>query len=427
MAHVLKFGIWESMIFEAEGTSKFNFTNSFPDNIAFPVKKGTQDNKDIKPDELTGDFRKFLKELKAAVENGASVDKITVKSGASKEGANLNVPDGYTKELVIASYGTSDASQVSNEELAKNRGQATIALIKKFIPQLAGTNFELSSEVGTEKYVTVTVPSEAIVNVRASSDYKKPAEPFTEDKIQRIKTCDDPIQATGSAGNPEKGYLADMIVLDMESDYEAQMTLKYNAYFIPDNFVVKRRQSGTGEFTEQVAASGFVTSASGSKATGLQNSLKAYFKDAKVVPGAGEGELKFTKDKGYDYAIMIYAPFGGTQWSASLTCAEKEFNWKNISNYPKLYIDGDGNVSQQKPANFTYKDRIVIGEFETGSSEQNVKAHNGKLIPGLKLKNGYVLDDISRGEVRSQITYRNGRYTGARGNMANPISNYGIA
>ena len=90
--------------------------------------------------------------------------------------------------------------------------------------------------------------------------------------------------------------------------------LQYNAYSIPDKFIV--------EFDGvEVINTGYVGDAY--HQTSLNNALAALGEPAETIQGTGSGSVSFNKTSTVSTAIVkVYAPMSGTGWNFTLGCPE---------------------------------------------------------------------------------------------------------
>lgn len=425
------------LLTEAE-TETFSFTSEFPDNIAFPVKDGVSFDTfgEVPLTSLNPKLQTFITSLKNAMANNKiPIDSVTIQSGASPKGATLDVPKGtsFTQDIVKKSYYDSGKVNVNNKVIAKNRGEALKTILTREIKQLEG-KIKVNPSL-TEKKVTLTIPAGILANPETEKDYKPKNTPFSKDKIIKVNVCNANIEATGSYGTANNNYLADMIVLDMKPDFTTNMVLTYNTYLLPDKFAVYRRPSGSGDYTELVIdTKGYVSTSTLNEKDkiGYQNQLSGYIKGAKLIQGKSNSTLSFTKEANYDYAIKIYAPFGGTQWSAKLTCSEQKqqagFNWdQDWKKSEKLVFDKKGNPKNINDG-IRYGDIVVVGEIDKTGKKGKIKGYSGYLNVGLV--NGYALRCEQGTKSCSsyvQIRHIDGSQSGARPMNADKIkTNFGI-
>jgi len=381
----------------------FEFGESYPDNIAYPVIAGATIKNWI--NNLTPDLNSFINRLKSKIKTGTKIDKIKIKSGASTKNANTEVPTGYNKPLVQYSYydpngvdtdvnGKIIKVKIDNAVLAKRRGIIMRNILKNKLG-LTDDNFELSAS-GNKKSVIIGVPTTTLINFSKLKDYVKPKQiydPKTEPNI-KVTKCNSNINATGSAGKSPL-YIADKIKLDFQGD--GPVTFNYNSYVVPDRFVIRGTKDGKTYST--IKDTGFVTSLTNNDPMfkGLESELKLLFPKATLIGGKGSGTIKFNKSPGHSYIISVIAPFGGTQWGASLKCGEmkttqtkpqgeelKDKNGKKIVDaYHKAYND-KGDISHD-------------GEFK-----------NGNLWSGKK----YIYDDQEL--LRHIEIWKDGKNTGEK-------------
>lgn len=393
---------YDNLLIEAEEKLEvFEFGESYPDNIAYPVTPGST----IKnwKDNLTPDLNNFINRLKNKIDKGAKIDKIKIKSGASPEKATTVVPTGYNKDLVQYSYydtngdkettvdGKTIKIKIDNEVLAKRRG-ILMKIILKIKLGLTDDNFELSSG-GNKKSVVVGVPATTLINFTKLEGYVKPKQlydPKTEPNI-KVTKCNSNIKATGSGGKSPH-YIADRIKLDFKGDGE--VTFNYDAYAIPDRFVVRGTKDG-GKTYSTITDTGFITSLTNNDPMfkGLESELKSLFPNKSLTGGKGSGSISFEKKKGVEYIIDVVAPFGGTLWGSTLKCGEMKTDQTKpqgeelADGYHKTY-DNDKNI-------------LKDGEFK-----------GGELWKG----NHYIYDENDLLE-RIEI-WENGKYSGRNGKIS---------
>ena len=373
----------------------FEFGESYPDNIAYPVTRGATIKNWI--DNLTPDLNSFINRLKSKIKTGTKIDKIKIKSGASTDNANTEVPTGYNLPLVQYSYydpngvdtdvnGKKIKVKIDNAVLAKRRGIIMRTILKKKLG-LTDDNFELNAS-GNKKTVIVGVPATTLINFSKLKDYVKPKQiydPKTEPNI-KITKCNSNIKATGSAGKAPY-YIADKIKLDFQGD--GPVTFNYNSYAIPDRFVVRGTKDGKTYSTIKGGDTGFITSLSNNDPMfkGLESELKSLFPKATLTGGKGSGTISFNKEPGVQYTIFVYAPFGGTYWGASLKCGEMkttpqdntEEGSKVKDGYHKTYNDNkdilmDGEFKDGKlydGRNFVYDDMGLLSYIEIWKDGKN--------------------------------------------------------
>ena len=296
-----------------EKTEFFEFGHSYPDNIAFPVTKGSGvKNYSTVLKHLTPDVKDFITRLQRKIKQGSTVDKIKIKSGSSPDTPTRDAPTGWTPELVEYSYKGEDGNiKLSNAVLAKNRAKGMMFILKKKLG-LTDDNFIIDSS-GTEKTVKVGIPTTTLINFNKLKDYKLPTKIY------------DP-------------------------------TFTYNSYAIPDRFKIMKTRDNKSYTT--IADTGFVTDLSPSDElfNPIKEELKILFPQQQLKSGKGSGKLEFDKEEGYQYIINVIAPFGGTVWEGKLTCGDM----KNTSQ------DKSPEESNIKPIDWydlpTNKDIIVFGD-----------------------------------------------------------------
>jgi hypothetical protein len=419
MKRLMKFSIYENSIdFLVEQTETkletFDFSESYPDNIAFPVKKGssiksTQDV--LQENNLNYTLSEFISKLKTKISKGTKIDTIKINSGASPEGANTNVPDGFDQSIVNYSFSndsgkkTGDAfgktikMSVDNKTLASNRGNNMKVILTTLIPELKNANIEVKSDL-SEKVVNIQIPSSVMVNFKTdpelSKEYVEPKSVYTPsfEKPSVVAGCNKDSKATGSAGASPK-YIADRVKLDVPENYTGNITFKYNSYLIPDRFQLIQVTGGKSKILQDT---NFVTSAKGDTFNKLQNEVKTLGGELK---SDGDGTLSFKAEAGSQYFIDVIAPFGGTYWSASLGCKtdikpvdfrslkldpNKEYTFytdfvKNKYNKYNLYTENpDGNLKVYMKGKLEgYPPVIQDGSFfDINGKETKVK--DGRIV-----------------------------------------------
>jgi len=349
----------------------FKFKETFPDNLAYPVQPGVTFNKinDIKLNELTPEFYDFIIKLNAAISKGAKIDNVQIQSGASSEGATNQIPTGYSQELVNKSYYDNGKVTYDNKVIALNRGKTIKGLIEKFVTSLKGKISDPNPNLN-EKEVRVTIPSGVLFNFKEnpkfSKEYRTPTKVFTNTSAIKVNKCGAPIKATGSAGILPS-YLADRIVIDFDVNYSGEIIFNGDSFIIPDRFVIKRNKLGGKE--DLIKDSGYITSLSSG-----DPDFTSLSKQVKTITGmdlqGGVNGFTYTinKESGYNYFIDIYAPFGGTYWTANLKCStQSEFKDGEGQTY---YVDlKTGKHSDKKEGNFqelSYEGDFKNGKFFSG-------------------------------------------------------------
>lgn len=323
----------------------FDFSESYPDNIAFPVKpnasiKSTQDV--LQEKNLNYALLEFITKLKAKIAKGVKIGTIKINSGASPEGANTNVPDGFDQSIVNYSFsndsgnktgdafGKSIKMSVDNKTLASNRGNNMKVILTTLIPELKNANIEVKSDLD-KKVVNIQIPGSVMVNFKTdpelSKEYVVPKSVYTPsfEKPSVVAGCNKDSKATGSAGAAPK-YIADRVKLDVPENYTGNITFKYNSYLIPDRFQLIQVTGGQSKILQDT---NFVSSAKGDTFNKLQNEVKTLGGELK---SGGDGTLSFKAESGSQYFIDVIAPFGGTYWLASLGCKTdiKPVNFRSL-------------------------------------------------------------------------------------------------
>jgi len=362
-----------------EKTEFFEFGHSYPDNIAFPVTKGSGvKNYSTVLKHLTPDVKDFITRLQRKIKQGTTIDEIKIKSGSSPETPTNIAPKGYDPELVQYSYKDEDGNmKLSNAVLAKNRAKGMMFILKNKLG-LTDDNFVIDSS-GTEKTVRVGVPSTTLVNLSKLKDYKPAAkiyDPATQPPTIPVTKCNADIKATGSGGKSPH-YIADRMKLDFTGN--GKVTFTYNSYAIPDRFKIMRTRDNKAYTT--IADTGFVTALSPSDDlfNPIKEELKILFPNQQLKSGKGSGKLEFDKEEGYNYIINVIAPFGGTVWDAKLTCGEMKEGSKVKDGYNKIKND-KGDISQDgefkngklwKGKNYIYDDEGLISHVEIWDNGKN--------------------------------------------------------
>ena len=349
----------------------FKFKETFPDNLAYPVQPGATFNtiNDIKLNELTPEFYDFIIKLNAAISKGAKIDNVQIQSGASSEGATNQIPTGYSQELVNKSYYDNGKVTYDNKVIALNRGKSIKGLIEKFVTPLKGKISDPNPNLN-EKEVRVTIPSGVLFNFKEnpkfSKEYRTPTKVFTNTSAIKVNKCGAPIKATGSAGILPS-YLADRIVIDFDVNYSGEIIFNGDSFRIPDRFVIKRKNRSGEE--DLIKDSGYITSLSSG-----DPDFTSLSKQVKTITGmdlqGGVNGFTYTinKESGYNYFIDIYAPFGGTYWTANLKCSTRS-EFKDGEDQ-KYYVDlKTGKHSDKKEGNFqelSYEGDFKNGKFFSG-------------------------------------------------------------
>ena len=343
-----------------EKTEFFEFGHSYPDNIAFPVTKGSGvKNYSTVLKHLTPDVKDFITRLQRKIKQGSTVDKIKIKSGSSPDTPTRDAPTGWTPELVEYSYKGEDGNiKLSNAVLAKNRAKGMMFILKKKLG-LTDDNFIIDSS-GTEKTVKVGIPTTTLINFNKLKDYKLPTkiyDPKVQPPTLPITKCNASVKATGSGGKAPH-YIADRMKLDFTGN--GKVTFTYNSYAIPDRFKIMKTRDNKSYTT--IADTGFVTDLSPSDElfNPIKEELKILFPQQQLKSGKGSGKLEFDKEEGYQYIINVIAPFGGTVWEGKLTCGDmkntsqdkspEESNIKPIDWYD-LPTNKDGKYYTSNPDN----------------------------------------------------------------------------
>lgn len=394
---------YDDLLIEAEeSTSTFEFSDSYPDNIAFPLipnSNAVHYNQALNSKNISPDLLSFIKRLKSKISGGVKIEKIKINSGASSDKPTTTPPDGYTKEMVQYSFrdpngvketvvgGKKIKISLDNKILAKNRGKYMGWILEHFIPSLKNVNIEYNPNLN-KKVVSVILPSKVMVNMSThpeiSKEYIKPKKIYKPsfDKPSVIATCNKESKSTGSGGMGPK-YIADRIKLELPKNYSGNIKFKYNSYAIPDRFKLISVKNGK---ETKIKDTGFISSSDGEMFTILQNELKTFFPDSKLNKGGG-GEISFKTEPDTAYYIDVIAPFGGTYWSASLGCGESEKTEKfNPNGYNKTY-NKNGDISME-------------GDFK-----------NDKLFKGRK----FVYDEDNL--LHHIEIWENGKYTGRNGTI----------
>jgi hypothetical protein len=393
----------KKLLSEAEGEGEtFKFKETFPDNLAYPVQPGVtfKTVDDIPINGLTPEFYDFITKLKTAISKGVKIDNIQIQSGASPEAATDQIPNGYSKDIVQKSYYDNGKINYDNKVIALNRGKAIKSLIERFL-DLKGKVSEPNPNLN-QKEVRVTIPSGVLFNFKEnptfSKEYRTPTKVFTSASTIKVNKCGAPIKATGSAGILP-GYLADRILIDFGADYAGEIIFNGESFAIPDRFVIKRNKPG-GK-VDLVKDSGYITSLSSGDPdfTSLKDQVKT-ITGMDLQGGVNSFTHTINKEAGYNYYIDIYAPFGGTYWTASLKCSTQP-GIKAKPTQPKgefqdgkhkYYVDlKTGKHSDKKEGNF--QDLAYDGEFK-----------NGKFFKGKR----YTYDDA--GILKKIEIWENGRY-----------------
>lgn len=330
----------------------FDFSESYPDNISFPVKpnstiKSPQDV--LKTENLNLDLIEFINKLKTKISKGVKIGGIKINSGASSDKATTTPPDGFDQSIVNYSYksdggnktgdawGTQVKMLVDNKTLSTNRGNNMKVILTKLIPELGNVKIDVNSDL-SEKVVNIQIPGSVMVNFKTdpelSKEYIVPKSVYTPsfEKPSVVAGCNKNSTSTGNAGAAPK-YIADRIKLDVPENYVGNITFKYNSYLIPDRFQLLQVTNGN---TKIIQDTNFVSSAKGDVFTTLQNEVKTLGGELK---SGGEGSLSFKAEVGSNYFIDVIAPFGGTAWAASLGCKSdiKPLNWRSV--WTKLGMD----------------------------------------------------------------------------------------
>jgi|694.fasta_scaffold01254_39 hypothetical protein len=365
----------------------FKFKETFPDNLAYPIKPGVTFNtiNDIKLNELTPEFYDFITKLNLSISKGAKIDNVQIQSGASSEGATNQIPTGYSQELVNKSYYDNGKVTYDNKVIALNRGKAIKGLIEKFVTPLKGKISDPNPNLN-EKEVRVTIPSGVLFNFKEnpkfSREYRTPTKQFSDASVIKVNKCETPIKASGSAGILPN-YLADRIVIDFDVNYAGEIIFKGDSYVIPDRFVIKRNKLGGKE--DLIKDSGYITSLSSGDPdfTSLSKQVKT-ITGMDLQGGVNGFTHTINKESGYNYFIDIYAPFGGTYWTANLECSTQP---ELKTPTPKSeFKDGEGQIYYVDLKTGKHSDKKE-GNFQELSHEGDFK--NGKFFSGRK----YVYDN----------------------------------
>ena len=389
------------LIMEQEETFEtFDFSNSYPDNIAFPIRPNSTINsvQDVlKLSNLNQDLVEFITRLKTRLENNIKIGTIRISSGASDVRATANVPEGYNQSIVNYSYNSTTGNQtatafdqqikvtISNKVLAINRANFMSWILKSLIPKLKDVNIEVVTNL-PEKKVIVQIPTSVMTNFETNKifkdDYVKTNKTYIPDpKKPSIKSkCNSRADATGNSGRAPE-YIADRLKIDLEN-YNGDVTINYNSFAIPDRFIIKEYDPTTNQFTTK-GDTGFVTTVPDDRNLALiSNELNYIFGGGQTIKTMDTGTITFKAEPNKEYFVDVVAPIGGTKWFASILCGKKEpeksiitikpVTWPNLnatldpSKEYTFYTDLKGNYYDKQDPSGTLK-IYAKGIFRKGS------------------------------------------------------------
>jgi hypothetical protein len=199
-------------------------------------------------------------------------------------------------------------------------------------------------------------------------------------------------------------------LIDFDPNYSGNIQFTANAYMIPDRFMVRRIKVGTNK-SETVVDSGYVTSITNTDEsfTGLQNELKTLL-GVELKGGVSNYSYTIKKEAGYNYMINVYAPFGGTAWSANLKCEEpkpqqqkqqaQQKQMKLEDGYGKYYINQKTKVLTKDNCGADCDIRMT-GNIKDGKlwDGQFYKYDENNLLDSIRVyKNG---KDVGAGKIES--------------------------
>lgn len=388
---------------QEENFEEFKFAESYPDNIAFPIIKNaniTTVNDVLRF--LNPKLTRFIDSLNNKLKENPNIGKIIIKSGASPEGANTNVPDGFDPKIFqsVVNYSfsnnngnkTGDAfgkpikMLVDNTTLKINRANFMKWILQSKIPQLTDDMFEINTDL-TEKAVNVLIPTSlGVVNIpellKQFEKENKEGEPFTNTEKESVTIgCDTNGNGNGNVGLKENGYVADRIKLNV-GDYNGTVTLQYNALDVPDRFIVRQKASGEPYSSNDkvVVDTRFVSNASGELRTNLLYALKNILGSNIELSGSkGYGIKTFNAEPGFEYYVDVIAPLGGTYWTASLQCKAPE---AKVSFEPDPQLDPKGKKTINTGSG---KHTIYIGTDGLFYDENFYKTTNDEIKGKLKI------------------------------------------
>lgn len=401
---------------QEESFETFDFSNSYPDNIAFPVKPGTNITNVqgvLNLSVLTPDLVEFINRLKSRLTKNVKIDTIRINSGASPERARYVVPAGYTESLVKMSFYDEKTKKtiIDNTILAKNRANFMSWILKSFIPKLEGVNIEVVTNL-PEKKVIVQIPTSVMTNFETNEtfkrDYIKTTTTYIPDpKKPSVRSkCNSRANSTGSAGKAPE-YIADRLKIDLEN-YNGDVTLNYNTFSIPDRLIIKEYDPTTNQFTIK-GDTGFVTTVPDDRNLGLiSNELNYLFGGNQKIKTIDTGTITFKAEPNKEYFVDVVAPIGGTKWAASIICGNaqpakpkisiKPITWYTLKLEPNkeytFYTDLSGNYYDKQDPSGTLK-IYAKGTFKGGAQGpilQNGDFYDydkeGKQIGVRKIKDG---------------------------------------